>query len=455
MRTHFWNNLAFVLVGVLLVLASACGQEGPVGDGSLRIITATPRATLTPTVTPTPQVPALPADTLDGTRVELWYLWTPGTNDLIAELADDFNANNPDGIELVVQVFTHPQGLEQAVEAAIQSGQGPALALAEPFQYLAWQELGALTDLAPYLDSPAYGQDVSEYWQAFLDRDLHDGLRLGFPGLFSARVLLYNQSWAEDLGFDTPPDTAEEFTRQACAAHLENGDRTGGWMIDRSAGGAAAWLLAFEPALQRSLSFDTAQIEEAYRFLADLRQQGCAWLPTDPYPDAAFAERLGLFYSVSTSEIGYVAEAFETAGSRDEWTAISYPANQGQPIITFSGPSYVLFESDPVTQTAAWLAVRYLTSPESQTTLAEHGLYLPLDREPAESLIDNDDLPEAWRATLDLLETARYEPPLAAWRVVRSIVQDAQAEVLDERFVIGTLSLFMDQLQSLVADYSE
>jgi ABC-type glycerol-3-phosphate transport system substrate-binding protein len=453
MRSLFWKVLALLLLGTLLILASACGQDDPAGDGSLRIITATPRATLTPTITPTPQVPALSAEKLDGTRVDLWYLWEPGTEDLISDLAVDFNTGNPDGIELVTRSFAHWEAFELAVEEAIRNGQPPDLTLADPYQYLAWHAAGAVIDLTPYLESPAYGLDVGEFWPVLLGRDLQDGLRLGFPGLFSARVLLYNQSWAQELGFESPPDSAEDFARQTCAAHLENGDRTGGWIIDRTPGGAAAWLLSFEPALQRSLSFDSAQIVEAYRFLADLRQQGCAWLPFAPYPDAVFAERLGLFYSASSSEIGYVAEAFTAALNRDDWTAIGYPNNQGQPAISVSGQSYVIFETDPVSQTAAWLAVRYLTGAESQRMLAEQGLFLPLDRETAEVLADSKDLPGAWRAVPGLMETARYEPPLAAWRVVRSILQDAQAEVLDERFAIGTISLFMDQLQDLVAEY--
>ena len=147
----------------------------------------------------------------------------------------DFNGSNPEGMELESRSFTEPEAFENAVETVLLAGEVPAMVLAEPYQYLGWQETGAVIDLTPYLASPAYGKDLSEVWPALAARDQVGGQRLAYPGLFTAQVLLYNQSWAEELGFESPPMTAEAFARQACAAHQKNGDRTGGWMIDRSA----------------------------------------------------------------------------------------------------------------------------------------------------------------------------------------------------------------------------
>ncbi len=231
----------------------------------------------------------------------------------------------------------YPNDLDAAVAAAIDSAQTPDVVLAEPYQYLPWVRLGEVVDLSPYLDNPAYGLLDENYYPEILDRDAtHDG-RWGFPGLFSAQVMLYNQTWAGELGFPAVPETTAAFQRQACAAHQANADRTGGWIIDPSPGGSAAWLLSFDPALEQLLDFKSREVEAAYTFLSELYTEGCAWVPLEAYPDKNFALRQGLFYAVDTREIGYVAEAFEQTNSADEWTAIGYPNPQGEPVISLSG----------------------------------------------------------------------------------------------------------------------
>ncbi len=451
--------LAYVIIALILVLLPACGgQENENGDPSgpsVRIITSTPSATRTPTITPTPQVPVLGATELDGLSIDLWYFWDPTEPDALAQAVDWFNAENEFGIQVSSRAFIHPVELANAVSQAISAGSQPDIVLADPYQYLPWFDAGEVVELSPYLESPAYGLDLGGFYPAFVSRDMNSGSRLAFPGLFSAHVILYNRTWAEDLGYVSPPADPEEFTEQACTAHLANQDRTGGWMIDPAPAGAAAWLLAFDPNLQRRIDFKSQGVEAAYTFLAELSSQGCAWLPTASYPDQAFAERLGLFYSVSTREFEYVDEAFEASDSQDEWQAIGYPSPQGEPVISLSGRSYVLLEGEIESQIAGWLLVRYLAGEKVQTHLAESSQYLPLDRNTAARLEQDPSLPEEWRQALDLLDQAVVEPPIRAWGVLRSVVQDAQAEALGERFVLGTLSLFLDQLDALAEELQQ
>ena len=443
-----------LLVLILLTLLAACGQastdSGNPGDGGFRIITATPRATAIPTATPTPVVPVLDVEEFSGVEVVLWYASDPTAPDLIASRLAWFNQENEYGITVTGRNLFYPNDLEAAVNAAIGSGQTPHVVLAEPYQYLPWAEMEEVVDLSPYLENPAYGISIEDYYPEILGRDdFFDG-RWGFPGLFSGQVMLYNQTWAGELGFPAVPETTAVFQRQACAAHEANRDRTGGWIIDPSPGGATAWLLSFDPALDQLLDFKSREAEAAYTFLSELYTEGCAWYPLAAYPDEDFALRQGLFYAVDMRDIGYVAGAFDLANSGDEWTAIGYPNPQGEPVISLSGQSYVVLKSDVKTQIAAWLLIRALTGTESQTALAKSGLYLPLDRETAAELLENESLPSAWRDALALLDQGVVEPPIQQWGVLRSVLQDAQAEVLDERFVPGTMSLFLDRLDSLV-----
>ena len=93
-----------------------------------------------------------------------------------------------------------------------------------------------------------------------------DGKRFGVPAQRTARFILYNQSWARELGFDSaPPTTSAEFEQQACAAHKAlgtdedpNNDALGGWLIDTNAMTPLSWMIAFGGGVQE---------EDGYRFL--------------------------------------------------------------------------------------------------------------------------------------------------------------------------------------------
>ena len=455
-KTFLFWWLAAVLMTSLAACSSGQTLEETV-DSAINIITATPRNTAMPTVTPTPQVPELESGALRGIELSFWYVWDPTLPDTLQELISLFNADNPYGIQVTARPFSHPADFATAMQEAIASRQPPHVALANPYEYNVWREVGALVNMAPYLESPVYGlrgDELEQIYPVFLARDLDRAERFGFPGLLSARVQLYNLTWAQELGYPSPPKSATGFTQQVCAAHIANGGRTGGWMIDTSPGSAAAWLLAFAGNLEAGsrYAFDSKGVEAAFTFLSDLQAQGCAWQPTSAYPDQAFVDRLGLVYPVSTREIVYVDEAFAQSGNADQWTAIPYPNDLGESHVSVYGASYVMLQSSLEEQVASWLFIRAMTSEQNQAFLAKAHFYLPLSRAVSAQLQADGRLPDAWLDALDLLEQGVYEPRFASWRVMRGVVQDAVAEVMDERFVPGTMSLFLKQLQELAAD---
>jgi ABC-type glycerol-3-phosphate transport system substrate-binding protein len=61
---------------------------------------------------------------------------------------------------------------------------------------------------------PLYGlspADLADFPAVIWNQDDVDGKRFGVPAQRTARFLLYNQSWARELGFDSPPATSAEF----------------------------------------------------------------------------------------------------------------------------------------------------------------------------------------------------------------------------------------------------
>ena len=58
-------------------------------------------------------------------------------------------------------------------------------------------------------------------------------------------MMYYNQTWLEELGYDGPPTTPDEFKEMACAGAEANGDGTGGYILRDDASAVAAWAMAF------------------------------------------------------------------------------------------------------------------------------------------------------------------------------------------------------------------
>jgi ABC-type glycerol-3-phosphate transport system substrate-binding protein len=437
-RKSLFLSIVLLLIAVLL---ASCADTTPTPQPgrTLVIITATPRATTPPTPTATPVVPEMSADQMAGIEVEFWYLAEPFREDPLADLAAGFTAGNPYDLEVNPVRFEHPADLEAAVQTAMEEGSLPDVLLAYPYQYNAWVEEGLpLLELDEYVVSSNYGLSggqIEEIYPVFWERDIYDGSRLGFPGLFYGHALVYNRTWAQELGFSEAPLSSQQFTRQACASADARGDGTGGWMTNTQPGSAAAWLLSFTGGLESIDGYQTTlpEVNSAFTFLAGLNADGCAWRSASLYPYQSFADRKGLFYTVSTREVVSMADAFEEA-------------------ISVYGRSYVIIESDLPQQVAAWLLVRSLTDLESQVTLAETAGYYPLSSSAIEPIKENGQLSRAWVNGLDLIETAVFEPRWPSWRSVRGVVQDAAAEVLKPGFAEGTVSVVLDQFQELVEE---
>ncbi|NJN43680.1 MAG: extracellular solute-binding protein [Anaerolineae bacterium] len=113
-------------------------------------------------------------------------------------------------------------------------------------------------------------------------------------------------------------------------------------------------------------TFNTSEVAEAFGFLHDLYASDCAWRPEPTFPNAEFATRQGLFYSSSLGGLFFQQEAFDDAGNNDEWTMIGYPSPDGQPKTHIFGPGYNIFQTTPESQLAAWLFVKWVSTPANQ-----------------------------------------------------------------------------------------
>jgi multiple sugar transport system substrate-binding protein len=384
-------------------LAAACGSTTaePYPLPQAPTPTAGPTRTSQAARTPTPVASATPVppptlavseSALRGATVEFWHIHgfllpSMQGEDTLQSLADEFNRTNTWGISVNTTTFNDYEEIITTIQSSIY-GDLPDLFLGYNYQAASLYRSGdLLADLSPYLNDARWGltpEEIADFLPVFWHQEQEEGARLGLPFYRSGQVLLYNQSWAEELGFDEAPATPDEFVDQACAAaaafSAQGGlpARAGGLAIDATAPTLAAWIYAFGGALDRpgesGYTFDDPPILEAFTFLRKLHDDGCAWFPGSPYPNQEFASRQALFVSGSVAGLHHQETAFETAGSSDRWAVIPYPSEAGLPVMVVYGPSLFVLRGEIEQELATWLFARWLASPEVQAGwVRDHG----------------------------------------------------------------------------------
>lgn len=443
---------------------------------SLPASTSEPEDTLPPIATvpmapsPAPPTPAS-AITADVQRLPLqtvrfWHPWQHQAGDALADLVNEFNSSNEWGITVEAQSFLDLDRLWQEVTAALEAGQAPDLAVGYGHQVLAQDAVTPLVDLAGYINDPVWGMSTdsqADFVPVFWQGTQAGERRLGFPALRSGQVLYYNQSWAQELGFSEPPTTPDELAEQACAAYQANlsdgnpeNDGIGGMIISTQYAGTLGWLQAFGAPVVgedgNGYALDTPQVDQALRFLRDLYDQGCAWLPESDFAETEFAAREGLFYTGTVTGIPYQSEVMERQENRDSWTVLPFPSPGVQPSMPIFGPSYTLLPSDPEKQLAAWLFLRWLAQPENQARWVEATASLPMRAAARDYLSVYLQAHPQWAAALEALPYAFAEPSLPSWAQVRWALQDATTQLYRSYFSADGIPEMLDFLQQTADD---
>jgi ABC-type glycerol-3-phosphate transport system substrate-binding protein len=267
-----------------------------------------------------------------------------------------------------------------------------------------------------------------------------DGLRLGMPAQRTARFIIYNQTWARELGFDSPPRTSSDFERQACAAHDalgedddENNNALGGWLIDDHAMTALSWMLAFDGGVQEESGyrFLSPGNIDAFKFLKILQQKGCAWVPSsEGVVYDRFASRRALFATLGLEEFVDQSRAFSALGNSDQWIILPFPGSDATAFAVY-GSSFVMFESDDVTQLAAWLFIRWMLSAQNQARWVQSTNLFPIRSSTMDLLGEYSTSHPQWMQAVELLPAGKTTPKLSSWRIVKIMMEDGFRDMFD------------------------
>jgi len=450
----------------MILLFSAC-QSQAVTETPLPAPQGTATQTAPPTSTPAPVSRlGVREDALVGVTIDVWYPWFDYSASIFESQVEEFNRSNPWGILVRTTSQQNYTELYEQVSAAVHGPDRPDMVIGLPEYAIEWHTQKAVLDLTAYITDPLYGlgaAGISDFPSVFWEQDLYDNIRLGVPAQRTAHFLLYNQTWASELGFDDPPVNANEFERQACAGNqamrldddLQN-DGAGGWLIDTHWSTGLSWLLAFGGGAQEEQGFRflTQKNITAMQFVKGLAENNCAWQSQDAQALDPFVNRQALFATASLEELPDLARAFAAAGNVDDWTVLPFPGPEGDALVVY-GSSYILLAGEEADQLAAWLFVRWLLSPENQADWTNGAGFFPLQASTMGLLSDYIAGHPQWEQAVNLLPQGRTTPQLADWRIIRIALGDGFAFMFRVDTPVGRVPEILAQLDAVAADLEE
>lgn len=467
-------QLSLSLLAVLALAACQTTQNTPAVEiTETPPIIATPTDSVQPTATPladpTP-IPEylIPLEQLDGLQIQFWHPWTGDISKEIDLLVDQFNQTNEWGIHVILRKSGSSMALASEVDSAAASGDDlPQVVAAPSEQLLTWLERDQLIlPLDTLINDPQWGlseQQRAEITLAFWLQDQSQDRQAGIPAQRNAQVIIYNQTWAKELGFDVPPQTAEEFRAQACAAAQvllndtnTSNDGMGGWIMDTQALTIYSWLSSFgtNPIIQGDpiqFSFNQPQAVQAFTFLRGMLDDGCAWNARSQTPQEYFNNRQALYYSAGLLDLPVQVRMQFQSGSQDEWIVLPFPGDP-RPTLVVSGNSYGILRSTPAREAAGWLFVRWMSSPENQARLLTFYGGLPISVSAASLATSALHKIPQWASVISWIPFAQPAPQAAGWRVAQHVLEDAAWQAMQSHIPIEQIPDILAELDATISE---
>ena len=381
----------FSTTSVILLLAMALGCS-PLVTPQIEVTLPAPTVRTSPV--PEEVVPIDFDDpAMHGAKIILWHGLDGEMAKSLVAMASEWELANGKDIKVEVRGFGNYLALGKALETMGGETEQPSMVLLLPWQA---QQLGdKLVDLTPFSGHPSQGLAIDAV-PATLLQDGITGRMLPFA--ITMRVLVYNRSMADRLGFTTIPSTMEDFSEQVCAANdawkldddLTN-DGLGGWALDTDPN----WQTPLSFLLSNGLfgevetedGFATKELVSFFTQFENLRTSGCAWMPEEGSNMQQFAEGKALIYTSDLSSIQGLPAAMTEAANPDEWLILPYPGST--PAVAPVGLVLGILAEEPQLQKSSWLLLRWLMQPEQQKRWQQETGMLPVDSTALSALANN------------------------------------------------------------------
>ena len=402
-------------------------------------------------------------EALRGLNITVWVPWYGLESDLFNTFANEFNTQNEWGFQVSVENQINFSNMYENVTASLPRDEKPDLVIALPEHAQEWYADGVVTDLTNYMSDPKFGIDASDISSVILNQDIAGEARVAFPAQRTAQFLLWNETWAGELGFNSMPASPADFQKQSCGAQksmltdaFAENDALGGWLVNTDSMTAYAWMRAFGGGVleEGNYRFLTPNNIDAFKFLRELSETSCTWQSTSADPLTAFANREALFITASLTDLSGIARAFASANNTDKWSVMLFPG-EDKGVMPVYGSSYVILDTTDEEQLAAWLFVRWLVDNKQDARWVEATHLFPLHTSTLELLGDYEKTHPQWKQAVDLLPQGELQPQLASWRTVKIMLGDGFAHMYRVNTPSGQVAAILAQMETMSKDLSK
>lgn len=457
LQKRFWLPALLVAVVMLLAACPAAAPAGDGGDAAEAEATAAPAEEAAGEEMASEEMAGEGYSAVDpnGQTIIWWHQHSGSREEKLLAIVDEFNSTNEWGITVEAQNQGGYNDIRDKVNASSAAGEQPAALIVGYQNDQAFYQLNdTLVDFDLLIDDPTWGlseDEKTDFFASFFEQGIHPefgGQRLGFPPNRSMEVMYMNKTWAAELGYEAAPTTPDEFKEMACAAAAANGDGTGGYILRDDASAVAAWTFAYGGNVLTEdgsgYNYSGAATADSLAFLKSLLDEGCAYFFTEGFPNPEVAGRRALFAQGSSSGIpfylGDLATAAEENGTdADELSVFAIPHTTAEPVQNIYGADVMITRTSPEQELAAWLFVKWFTTPEIQAKWVEASNYFPTRAGTEDFLGDYVSENPVWGEALALLPYGSYEPQLISYQAVRDAASQAFNEIMQGADIQGTL----------------
>ena len=400
---------------------------------------------------------------MKGVEIKVWHPWYGVESSLFGTLVTDFNEKNEWGIRVIAESQVNFTNLYENTTASLPTVEKPDMVIALPEHALEWNANGVIVDLMPYAQDPAYGINSSDIPNVFWNQDYLDGKRMAIPAQRTARFLLWNETWAGEIGFDSQPDTPDDFEQQSCGAQkamlkdaIPQNDFMGGWYVDTEPMTAYAWLLAFEGGVLDGSAKCTASSRQIILkhcgFYANFPKTFAPGRWRGPTPASRKLLRTAkpcLSLPASKTCPKWRAH-LPAAKSTDEWKVISFPGANEDVLVVY-GSSYVVLKSTAQEQLAAWLFIKWMLENEQDARMVEATHLFPIRTSTVALLGDYEKTHPQWAQAIQLVPQGEIQPQLASWRQVKIMIGDGFTHMYRVNVPSGQVPAILAQMESIAS----
>lgn len=358
------------------------------------------------------------------TTVTFWHAMNGAQEEALTKITEDFMKENPK-IKIELQNQSQYSDLQAKINSTLPSPKDlPTISQAYPGWLWNAAQDDMLVDLKPYMDDKTIGWgDQEEIRKPLLEGAQIEGKQYGIPFNKSTEALVYNADLLKEYGVAVPK-TLEELKEASKTIYEKSNHEVVGAGFDSLNNYYVIGMENKGEEFTKDLKFDSEKSKEVIDYYLDGVKDGYFRIAgSDKYLSGPFANGKVAMFIGSIAGEGYVKK--DTEG-KFEYGVAPRP----EKINLQQGTDVYMFNSATAEQkSAAFLYLKYLSSPDVQLYWAEQTGYMPV----LQSVLESEEYKKSpdtkvpailEEATKDLFSIPVKENADPAYNEVRAIMEN-------------------------------